>query len=66
MNNDQLKPVTRKSDTSLSGHTMADVFKKDGWNAPAWPLLLFSIIVIIQYFFGGMICKVLYRFFPSL
>jgi len=49
--------VVRKSDTPLTSHTVADIFRKDGWNAPAWPLLVTSIIMVVQYFFGGLISK---------
>lgn len=56
----------RKSDTPLTGHTYGDLFSSSGWEAPAWPLLLMSILLIIQYFFGNMLGEQLARVCPSL
>jgi hypothetical protein len=66
LSNENLTAVQRKSDTPLTGHSAANVFGSKGWEAPAWPLLLFAIIFIIQYFFGNMMYEQLTRCFPSL
>jgi len=65
LNNRQISPVMRKSDTPLTDHTYASLFKEDGWNAPAWPLLVMSFIMIVQYFFGGYLGGLVVRCFPS-
>lgn len=66
LGNDQLTPYQRQSDTPITGHTMADPFHASGWAAPAWPLLLCALLLIIHLFFGEWIGEALVRCFPSL
>jgi len=66
LQNNQLQPYKRQSDTPITGHTFADPFQADGWDTPAWPLLVTGILLIIHVFFGGYIGEALAKCFPSL
>merc|ERR1712166_1226304 len=35
LQNNQLRPYNRQSDTPITGHTFADPFQADGWDTPA-------------------------------
>jgi len=66
LDNLELKPFQRQSDTPITAHTMADPFHKAGWDTPAWPLLLVGVLLIIHVIFGDWLGEALARCFPSL
>jgi len=63
--NDQLKPFERQSDTFVTGHTFLDPFTPAGWAAPAWPLLLVFILLLVHLIFGEWLGEAVAYFFPS-
>lgn len=55
LSNDYLFHVTRGSETLRSDHTMEDVFTKEGWTCPSWPLLAFFFFTLFCLWFGRFI-----------
>jgi len=50
----------------LTYHTYGEIFGKEGWSCPAWPLLLVAILLFINLLFGNLIAEAMYECFPSL
>lgn len=48
-----------------TGHTFGDVFSADGWSAPAWPLLVLGLSMIILLCFQDLIEKGIVKCMPS-
>lgn len=46
VSNEWLTPITTSGSTSITHHTLFDLFTARGWYAPAWPLLLMFIIYL--------------------
>lgn len=49
----------------ITHHTYVQVFTAEGWQAPAWPLLLSTFVLTFIYFFGFICSWVLCKLFPS-
>lgn len=47
LSNDDIQPVKFAGDTPVTNHSLHDLFNSEGWAAPAWPLLVFSLFFII-------------------
>lgn len=50
----------------MTFHTYSQVFGKEGWAAPAWPLLLVGILLLLKIFIGDVIVNMAEKCFPFL
>ena len=54
LSNDHISPKEFTNSTPLVYHTYPQVFTAQGWQAPAWPLLLMAFIFTFTFFFGAV------------
>jgi len=62
--NDHLTGREFGNDAELSQHTMGDIFSEDGWNNPAWPMLLMAFICLIFCCFHKLLNELFDKVFP--
>lgn len=41
------------------------MFKAEGWQAPAWPLLLMILFFVLVYMLGPILTKLIKKVFPN-
>lgn len=41
------------------------MFKAEGWQAPAWPLLLMTLFFVLVYVLGPILTKLIKKVFPN-
>lgn len=66
LSNDDLAAVPLSSGPAYTGHTYFDIVTPDGWSAPAWPMLVLGIFLVIRLIFSAFLSDYLGRKFPSL
>lgn len=62
--NSSLEPVSFSTSTELTNHSLGQIFTSVGWQAPAWPLLLIFILILMNFLFGKYIWGTLKKVNP--
>lgn len=65
LSNEYLTPIEQQQSTFITQHTYVQVFTKEGYSAPAWPLLIMTYILGFVYLLGPVIQIGLSKLFPN-
>lgn len=52
LSNDNLSPVASSTDTPITNHTYASLVNSHGWEGIKWPMLFAFFVLMIVFFFG--------------